>query len=757
MNMKKALIFLFAIQIIVVVNATNYYISPAGNNANAGTSTISPWKTIQYALNQANDGDVLHVMAGTYTGKLTWNDGGVAGNYITLQNYNSDIVILEGSTIGNNQSLMYIENKNYIKIDGLKFTGHNGSYQPIINLYGICSNIEITNCEFYGTECDESYAILCEGSGDNILIQNNYLHDLMGFNAAGILFVGSNVVTPFTNITVSDNHLQTIEPAPSEGIALNGNISGFQISNNLLEDINNIGIVMIGGEDWVNTNDAVNFARNGVCKGNTVIDANSIYGGGYAAGVYVDGGKDIIVENNTITGSDVGLEIGCENQGFIAENINVRNNIIYKNEKAGLGFGGYDFPSTGMVQNCTFTGNTVFDNDILNIGFGQLWVQYALNCIVKNNIFYTSTNAWMVNAETTDLTFNNIYNYNLFYYPAGASMAKFFFDNNYIVGYANYISATGEDDESIFTDPLMVDIMAAIPDFHILPGSPCINAGDPTYDDADLDITDLDMDGESRVSDGVVDIGCDEHIIPPLIISTVITPVTCNGSCNGILTINGVDGCGSYTIDYKPSGMPWMLYTMPVTDICAGNYKVRITDACGTSITNNILVTEDPILNISVTGIVNETIAGASNGKITVNSSGGFGVKQYSKNGGLSWQSAKKFTGLSAGVYTILVKDAHNCTNSIIAEVGVGMRDGASSAFSIYPNPASDQFIIYVADEIMEKAVINIYSIAGELVVATELNLVEGSVSIAPTFSKGVYFVEIISGDFRSIQKLILE
>ena len=82
--------------------------------------------------------------------------------------------------------------------------------------------------------------------------------------------------------------------------------------------------------------------------------------------MYVDGGKDIIVQNNTITGSDVGLEIGCENAGFIAENITVRNNIIYKNEKAGLGFGGYDFPATGQVQNCIFTGNTVYDNDILN-------------------------------------------------------------------------------------------------------------------------------------------------------------------------------------------------------------------------------------------------------------------------------------------------------------------------------------------------------------------------------------------------------
>lgn len=185
----------------------------------------------------------------------------------------------------------------------------------------------------------------------------------------------------------------------------------------------------------------------------------------------------------------------------------------------------------------------------------------------------------------------------------------------------------------------MVDILA--PDFHLLPGSPCINAGDPTYDDGPLDITDLDMDGEIRVTNAVVDIGSDESSISPLSISSLITPVTCYGSCNGILTLNGIGGCGSYNIEYKPSGLPWMLYTAPVTSLCAGNYKVRITDACAETVINNIIITQDPILNISITGIVNETVAGASNGKITVNSSGGFGAKQYSKDGGLSWQSTK--------------------------------------------------------------------------------------------------------------------
>lgn len=147
-GMKNLFIALFMCASAPLFAAT-YYVSPAGNNANSGTSTAAPWKTITFALNVTNDGDIVNVMAGTYTGKITRNDGGSTGNYIALQNFNDEVVILDGSTIGSNQALMYIENKDYIKINGLKFTNHNGSYQPIINLYGNNNHIEISNFAFY--------------------------------------------------------------------------------------------------------------------------------------------------------------------------------------------------------------------------------------------------------------------------------------------------------------------------------------------------------------------------------------------------------------------------------------------------------------------------------------------------------------------------------------------------------------------------------------------------------------------------------
>lgn len=736
--------------------SANYYISNSGNNANSGTSTVAPWLTIQYALNHAVAGDVLNIMSGTYTGKLTWNHEGSAGLYITLQNYNDDVVILDGSTVGNNQSFMAIENKDYIKIDGLKFTNHNGNYQPVINLYGNCNHIEISNCEFYSTDCDESYAILCEGRGDDIKIQNNYMHDLLGNNAVGVLFVGSNTTIPFSNILIAGNHIQNVEPAPSEAIAVNGNIDGFEISNNLVEDVNNIGIVMIGGEDWVNTNDAVNFARNGVCKLNTVKNANSIYGGGFAGGVYVDGGKNIVVENNSITGSDIGLEIGCENQGFIAENITVRNNLIYKNEKSGLGFGGYDFPTTGQVQNCSFTGNTVFDNDLLNTGFGQLWIQYALNCEVKNNIFIAQSNAWMINAEIIDPDFNVDIDYNDYYYSAGNASTKFLFDFDLITGYDNYKIVAGTDANSIFADPYLTDLISPDYDFHLMAISPCINAGDPGYDDAGMDADDLDIDLTPRLKGLSVDMGADESLVLPLAFLNVITPITCYGSCNGSITLGSIGGCTPYVIEYKAPGLGWQIYTGTLTGLCTGNYKIRVTDACDSSVLSNINLTQDPVLNLLVTSITNETSPGAANGKINVKATGGFGLKEYSINGGASWQTAKKFTGLSAGDYVVLTRDAHGCSKSISATVGLGLRLGDNASFAIYPNPAGAFFNIAIPDAQTDIKII-IQDLNGKAVYTNELYApVDPTIKIWNDFPAGMYMVQVISGDLVYAEKLIV-
>lgn len=81
--------------------------------------------------------------------------------------------------------------------------------------------------------------------------------------------------------------------------------------------------------------------RSGRCANNTVWNIHSVYDGS-AAGIYVDGGSDIIVEMNEVYHSDMGIEIGAENKGQVATKMTVQKNYLHDNSKWGLAFGGYD-------------------------------------------------------------------------------------------------------------------------------------------------------------------------------------------------------------------------------------------------------------------------------------------------------------------------------------------------------------------------------------------------------------------------------
>jgi gliding motility-associated-like protein len=59
---------------------------------------------------------------------------------------------------------------------------------------------------------------------------------------------------------------------------------------------------------------------------------------------------------------------------------------------------------------------------------------------------------------------------------------------------------------------------------------------------------------------------------------------------------------------------------------------------------------------------------GQSNGIITITAGGGVTPYQYSINGGASWQPNNIFN-VAAGNYTIIIRDANNCTKSQIANV----------------------------------------------------------------------------------------
>gem|GEM_PF-983858 len=71
-----------------------------------------------------------------------------------------------------------------------------------------------------------------------------------------------------------------------------------------------------------------------------------------------------------------------------------------------------------------------------------------------------------------------------------------------------------------------------------------------------------------------------------------------------------------------------------------------------------LFTTSVPI--ISSTTVSKVTCSGGSDGSVTVTASGGTGSLQYSNDNGMAWQSSNVFSGLTAGSYTLRVKDENN-------------------------------------------------------------------------------------------------
>ena len=434
---------------VATIGQTNYYVSPSGNNSNAGT-LVMPWQTIQYGLNQLSTNDTLNVLTGIFPEKIT-----IPSSNIYLRNYISGAPVIDAMGITTQNSIISISNKSNVTIDGLELK----------------NNIQ-----------NDAQGILIDGNGANIDVVNCKIHDIhfsanasdpvnANTNAQGIIVYGTNATTAITNLKIQDNQLYDCRLGYSEGIAINGNVDGFEVIGNTVKDLTNIGIDVIGHEGTC-SNPANDQARNGIVKNNIVHDCLS----GYASsgGIYIDGGKFITVENNTSSRNGYGIEVGCENVGKTADAIGIRNNIFYDNEICAIALGGFDYPGgSGKVINSTIRNNTCYKNDYSNSGNGELYLSYSESCVIENNIFYTTSQNILSYAELTQPSL--IFNYNTIYCQSVASALATDWNGNYYSGYSAFLTGSGTNNNSTFANPQFVFASITNPNFHLIAASPSKN------------------------------------------------------------------------------------------------------------------------------------------------------------------------------------------------------------------------------------------------------------------------------------------
>ena len=501
----------------------SYYVSPSGSDSNPGT-LASPWLTPQHAANVVGPGSTVYLETGTY-GQFEVNvSGSASGGYITFTNYPGDAAVIDGTGwVGTyEQGLIDIEDQSYIQIVGLEIRN------------AISNSLTFVPDGVYVRNQSTSTTAM-----SHIVIQNCYIHNIEVTatngsgegNAHGISSEGdtATAATALTNVTVTGCTFENMVTGWSETCMFKGNLDTFTFTNNLVQDNNNIGVDMAGG--WGNSsNPAVDMARNGYCAGNTVDNcstkSNPAYNDYSCAGIYVDGGDNIIIEHNISYNNDIGIQCSSERPGFNSQYVAVRSNLVYNSNTQGLGMGGYNDTLTGGTKNCSFVNNTFYNDDIQKSGKGEFWgAWFADNNLWENNICYGGPEGLFVNFQVPDTTDNDaVCNYND-YYDATISNADSYW--TYVGGLAkvgftiNWQALCGEDLQSTWSDPLFVSIGS---NFNVSAGSPALAAGngdlgnitfDPTWASTNTLPTGpvvgtLDLAGNPRTTGSTIDDGAFE-------------------------------------------------------------------------------------------------------------------------------------------------------------------------------------------------------------------------------------------------------
>jgi hypothetical protein len=455
---------LFTSTSLLAQSGSSFYVSKSGSNSNSGSYT-APWLTIQHAASTVTAGATVYVETGVYNESVSFPNSGTASNPITFINYPGQAPVIDGTglSVTGTQGLINIINQSYITVNGFEIRNYT------------TSNANLTPAGIWIT-----------GSGSGVQLLNNLVHNITttsekNGNAFGIAVYGTSS-TPITNITISGNQVYSLKTGESETMNVDGNVTYFTISNNIVHDNDNIGIDAIGFEGVGPT--GYDQAKYGEISGNTVYNISGINNAGEgdsydADGLYCDGCAYVVFERNTVHNCDLNMEAASEHKGHDASYVTIRNNVFYDANTVGISIGGYA-SGVGGSDHVVIVNNSLYNNNTKNQG-AEFQIQHnappSNGNVFENNIVYAGTqNVWIysyVSGSTATANWNDYYS--TAGYVQGTSIdwgGKY----NYKT-YAAYQSGSGEDANSPNANPLYDNINSTPPNLDVATGSPAINAG----------------------------------------------------------------------------------------------------------------------------------------------------------------------------------------------------------------------------------------------------------------------------------------
>src|ERR1035441_2880951 len=415
---------------------SSFYVATTGNDSNPGTQA-APWRTIQHAADTGRAGSTVKVRTGIYEELVSIHvSGNASDGFITFKSFPGETAVLDATRFSpsGRQGVLTIHNRSYVRIAGLEIRNFHTAEHRLSPL-----GISVT------------------GSGSHIELLNNNVHHIeqtfegrdapgRGGNGFGIAVYGTDAKAPITDLIIDGNEVHHLKTGSSESLVVNGNVTNFRITHNLVHDNNNIGIDIIGFERTA-PDPAVDQARDGVVSNNLVYNITSRGNPAYrneesSDGIYVDGGTRILIEQNVIHDVDFGIELASEHKDRATSYITARNNLIYHCHTAGVSIGGYT-PERGHTDHSTVVNNTLYENDTSGTGSGEFQMQWNMaDDIFANNIVYAGSRCLMTSSKSGPVDSHTpavSIDYNLYYCVSGAETSKWGWHPASYTGFINYV------------------------------------------------------------------------------------------------------------------------------------------------------------------------------------------------------------------------------------------------------------------------------------------------------------------------------
>lgn len=329
--------------------------------------------------------------------------------------------------------------------------------------------------------------------GGNVNVTENVIRGNSAANCGGIWLDGNNygMITGTLQATISNNIIDnnytttTSSYFSGGGIASTGPVSQLTIQGNQIT--NDISTGYGGGGISVDASSVIL-----TIAGNTISACRAVRnGGGIFAGAAATISNNIITNNAVISSSSTSYGGGIYSYGSanIYGNKLIGNTALAVSDNASYGGGIYMY--RGKALN-----NTIIANGAMYGGglYGTFTKAVVNNSIVAN------TGAGLMTTSATTVT-NNLIAYNSIGSPTNAIYSN---NNSYGNKFTNYPNGILGTSGNISADPKLADLENG--NIHLMPGSPCIDAG--LYTTLLDGITDVDS--QARVMGSAVDIGADE-------------------------------------------------------------------------------------------------------------------------------------------------------------------------------------------------------------------------------------------------------